>query len=80
MNWDEMTLGEIEDIETYAGQPVAALADKTAANSKLTTALAWIIRRRVDSSFTISDARKLTRSELNALISSEDEDEVKKEH
>lgn len=80
-NFDDLTLGDIEDVETYAGRPVKDLADPDAPQAKLKTALAWILKRKDDPTYTIKDARKLTRAELNALVGGDedDEDELKKE-
>lgn len=72
MDFDDITLGEIEEIESYANASIAELGDSTQTGTKLKIGLAWIIKRRKDPAFTIEDARKMKASELNALISNVD--------
>lgn len=75
MDFNDITLGEIEEIEDYAGLPVSMIGDvNTAGTAKLRTALAWIAKRREDPAFTIADARKLSASQLTEIIGGESED------
>lgn len=78
MDFEDITLGEIEEIEEYAGLPIAEIADTSKVGTqKLRTALAWIIKRRVDANFTIDDAKKLKASELFELMNSLGDSEKK---
>lgn len=78
MNFDDITLGEIEEIEDYAGLPIQMIGDMdTVGTHKLRLALAWIVKRREDKDFTLADAKKLTAAELFAIMGDGD-DEAKK--
>jgi hypothetical protein len=79
MDFEDITLGEIEEIEDYAGLPIQMVGDMNKVGThKLRIALAWIVKRRENQSFTIEDAKKLTASELFALMG-DGGDEEKKE-
>ena len=68
MDFDDITLGEIEEIEDYAGLPISKIGDETPGVIKLRIALAWIMKRRTNTAFTIDDARKMTASELTQFF------------
>lgn len=69
MDFDDITLGEIEEIEDYAGLPIQLVGDmKMVGTHKLRVALAWIVRRRENPDFTIDDAKKMTTKELFAIM------------
>ena len=72
MNVNELTLGEVEEVENYAGLPLAALADSEAQKGKLMVALAWIMKRKTDPSFTLHQAKQMTSKELNDLLGVDD--------
>ena len=75
MNIEDITLGEIAEIEEYANLPISDIAsDKTGATS-LKIALATIIKRRQNPKFTFEDGAKLTTKDLDNLF--EDDDEKK---
>lgn len=74
MNVNELTLGEVEEVENYAGQPLAALADSDAQKGKLMVALAWIIKRKADPSFTLHQAKQLKMEDINSLLVDDDDD------
>ena len=74
MNVNELTLGEVEEVENYAGLPLAALADSNAQKGKLMVALAWIIKRKENPSYTIHEAKKLKMEDINSLLVDDDDD------
>ena len=75
MDFEDITLGEIEEIEDYARLPIQMISDMdTVGTHKLRLALAWIVKRREDPSFTIADAKKLTTAELFAIMGGGDEE------
>ncbi len=74
MDFEDITLGEIEEIEDYAGLPISEIGNmEMAGTHKLRVALAWIIKRREDPNFTIKDAKNMRASELFALLDGEEE-------
>lgn len=72
MDFDDITLGEIAEIEDYAGLPFADIAEEKVGVIKLRIGLAWIIKRRTQPDFTVADAEKLTTTDLNALFEGDD--------
>lgn len=58
---NDLTLGEIEEMEQTAGVQLAELGNGSA---KSTIALIWVSQRRADPSFTLEDARALKVTEL----------------
>jgi hypothetical protein len=71
MDFDEITLGEIEEIEDYAGLAISKIGDDTPGVIKLRIALAWIVKRRTNPAFTIDDAKKMTATEMTAFFTDE---------
>jgi len=72
MDFEDITLGEIAEIEDYAQLPFSAIAEDRVGVIKLRIALAWIIKRRTQPDFTIEDAEKLTTTDMNLLFESDD--------
>jgi hypothetical protein len=68
MDFDNITLGEIEEIEAYAGLPITQIADMDTTTAKLRTAFVWIVKRRDNPAFTIEDAKKLPASEMSKIF------------
>lgn len=61
LNVEDLTLGEIEEMEQAAGLKLSELGNGSA---KATIALIWISQRRLDPAFTLEDARALKVAEL----------------
>jgi len=68
MDIDSLTLGDIEDIENYAGLSFSDIGEDKPGVSKLRTALVWVLKRKTDANFTIEDARKITPDELSKIF------------
>ena len=78
MDFDDITLGEIEEIEDYANMPIQMIGDMDKVGThKLRIALAWIIKRRTNEKFSIEDAKKMSASELFALMGDGGDEEKK---
>lgn len=63
---DQLTLGDIVDIEDVAGISFQGL-DMGKPPMKVVAALVWIFKRKQDPSFTYADARAMPVSEVNQL-------------
>lgn len=72
MDFDDITLGEIAEIEDYAGLPFSDIGEEKVGVIKLRIGLAWIMKRRTDPSFTIKDAEKLTTTDMANLFGDDD--------
>ena len=67
MNVDDLTLGEVEEIENYAKVPLASLTEGTPSTSLL-IGIAWILKRKTDPKFTVEHAKRLTMKDLNEIL------------
>ncbi len=74
MNVNELTMGEIDEVETYAGVPLSSLASTETSNTKLLIGLAWVIKRKEDPKFSLEHAKKLTMDEITAMLEDDDTD------
>lgn len=72
MDISKLTLGEIATIEQLSGKAFAELADEEAPKGAILAALAYVIKKRDDKSYTIDDAKKLTMEDINELMSQGD--------
>lgn len=71
MDFDEITLGELAEIEAYADASITEIMEATPASTKLKIGMAWVLKRREDPKFTIEQAKALTMSELMEFLSLE---------
>lgn len=68
MDFDDITLGEIAEIEDYAGLPFSEIGEEKVGVIKLRIGLAWILKRRHNAEFTVKDAEKLTTTDIATLF------------
>ena len=68
MNINELTLGDIAEVEEMSGQSFASLTDGKSAKGSLMVALAWVIKRKEDPKFSYEDAKQLKMSEIEGLF------------
>ena len=72
MDFEDITLGEIAEIEDYAKMPFSEIAEEKIGVIKLRIALAWVIKRRTNPDFTIAEAEKLTPNDFGQLFGDDD--------
>ena len=72
MDFEDITLGEIAEIEDYAGLPFSEIGEERIGVIKLRIALAWVIKRRENPAFTIQDAEKFTPKDFSVLFGETD--------
>tara|TARA_R110000868_G_C10862857_1_gene761640 strand:- start:1258 stop:1488 length:231 start_codon:yes stop_codon:yes gene_type:complete len=76
MDFEDITLGEIAEIEDYAQLPFSDIAEDRIGVIKLRIALAWVMKRRENPKYTIAEAEKLTPGDFAQLFG--DDDNTKK--
>lgn len=76
MDIQQLTLGEIATVERVSGQALANLSDTDKPKGELLSALALVIKRRTEPSYTLEQAQNLTMADIDALL--EDEEPEKK--
>lgn len=64
LDFDDLTIAEIEMIEEHTGLSVQQLGDESKPQGSTLRVLAWIIKRRTDPDFTLEDAGELSVSSL----------------
>lgn len=69
MDIQTLTLGEVSKIEEISGLPLSAMADEDKPKGKQMAAIAFILMKREDATFTLKQAEALTFSEVTALLS-----------
>ena len=74
MNVNDLTMGEIDEVETFAGQPLASLSSTEQSNTKLLIGLAWVIKRKEDPKFTLEHAKRLTMTEITQMLEDDEND------
>lgn len=72
MDFEDITLGEIAEIEDYAQLPFSSIGEERIGVIKLRIALAWVIKRRTNPDFTIAEAEKLTPADFGQLFGDDD--------
>lgn len=75
---ENLTLGEVSQLEELSGLSLTEIASDSAPKGKFMTALAYLSKRRQDSSFTYSQAEALTLAEVQGILGGDDlgEDEA----
>jgi len=69
MDIQTLTLGEVSKIEEISGLPLSAMADEDKPKGKQMAAIAFVIMKRKDSTFTMKQAEELTFAEVTELLS-----------
>ena len=69
MDIQTLTLGEVSKIEEISGLPLSAMADEDKPKGKQMAAIAFVIMKRTDSTYTMKQAEAMTFAEVTALLS-----------
>lgn len=78
MDFMQLSLAELEELETHTGVPLGQLMTKLAAgdySAKMLQGLTFILNRRVDEQFSLDDAKDASFSEALAVLSGNDDDD-----
>lgn len=70
-DFESLTLNEVEQIELITGSSIDQLMDAGQAKGKAMKAIIWIMKKRIDSNFTLEQAGNLSMTEANALFAGE---------
>jgi hypothetical protein len=78
VDYNDLTLGEIETLEELTGKSLDEIADVNVPKGKLLRALVYVFTRRTKPDFSYADTAKLTLEESVAMLGvSEDEEDPK---
>lgn len=76
MNFETLTLDEIETIEAIAGVSIDKIAEEDTPKGRNLKAIIYIMKRREDSNYTLEQAGKLSFTEALKLFEVEEKKEV----
>jgi hypothetical protein len=76
MNIQNFTLREMNELETLIGRSLKSVGDDDALIAGLTTAMAYIVKKRDNPEFTYEQALDLTFAEATALMGEEEDEQV----
>ena len=68
MDIQNLTLGEITQVENLSGRAFVELSDEEAPKGALLTALAFVVKKRADSNYTYEEAQKLTMADIEEIM------------
>lgn len=68
----KLTLGEIAKVEELSGYSVGLIEDPATPKGKLFVALAYVIQKRIDPTYTLARAEQLTLIEAEAIVTGGD--------
>lgn len=73
INFEELTLEEIETMETLTGSSIDTLFENGKPRGKALKAFVWVAMKRNDPSFTIEKANAFTLKQATALFNGDEE-------
>jgi len=73
---EQLTLGEIAQLEELSGMSLSEFSDDSAPKAKFLTALAYLAQKRQDPKFTFSQAEAMKLSDLHAVLGDDDSGEA----
>jgi hypothetical protein len=74
IDWESLTLDEVEQIETFAGLSIDKMMDDGVPRGRALKVLLWIMNKRKDPNYTIEQAGKLSLKDATALLGGGDTD------
>lgn len=80
MDINNLTIGELAEVERLAGMSLSAFGDPDKPQMNLMAALVYVIKKREDHSFTFNKALALGMNEITGILGlNDDEDEDPKD-
>jgi hypothetical protein len=73
INFDTMTLNEIEQIELLTGRAIDSIMDDGAPRGRVFKAIIFIFKKRTDPNFTFEQAGEFSMEQATALFSGDDD-------
>ncbi len=68
MNYTDLTLGDLAEIEEITGMPYINMFDNAVTNAKLKQAVIYVLKKKEDPKFTFKDAGNIKASEFEDLF------------
>ena len=67
-NWDDLTVGEVIEIEEISGLPIDELQKEGTPKGKVLLAMMFVVKKREDPDFTVDQARSLPVAFANDML------------
>lgn len=74
-NPSDLTLGEVAAVEDLSGRSIDSLGEEGSPKGKLLAAIAYVVKRRQDPTFTFNQALGLSLSEVENIVDFGDDDD-----
>lgn len=78
INFNTMTLNEIEQIETIAGRNIDSIMDDDAPRGRSLKAIIYVFKKRTDPNFTPDQAGAMSLEDATALFAGDEDPKVEK--
>lgn len=72
--YKSLKMSELGLVESKSGMGIGSMSDMNLPKAALLTAMAWIVRKRENPTFTYEQAEDLTQSEVNEILGMDDEE------
>jgi hypothetical protein len=76
IDFNTMTLNEIEQIETIAGRNIDSIMDDDAPRGRSLKAIIYVFKKRIDPNFTPDQAGAMSLAEATALFAGDEDPKV----
>jgi hypothetical protein len=73
INFETMTLAEIEQIETLTGRGIEAIMAEGAPRGVALKAIIWVLKRRENPGYTLEDAGKVSLREATEMFAGDED-------
>ena len=77
INFDTMTLNEIEQIELLTGRSIDSIMDDGAPRGRVFKAIIFVFKKRTDPNFTFEQAGEFSMEQATALFSGDEDPKEK---
>jgi len=74
IDWDSLTLDEVETIETFSGHSIDKIMDDGTPRGRTFKVILWVMKKRIDPNYTLEQAGALTLADATELFSGETPD------
>ena len=73
INFDTLTLNEVEQIELLTGRSIDSIMDEGAPRGRTFKAIIFVFKKRTDPNFTFEQAGEFSMEQANALFSGDED-------
>ena len=74
IDWDTLTLDEVETIETFSGHSIDKIMDEGTPRGRTFKVILWVIKKRTDPNYTLEQAGALTLANATELFAGDTPD------